>query len=277
VALRNLLAGLSSLPWFRDLYKIVKPLPILGLMARGLRPLVLPGGFRVWMQVPSGSGKGLWLNLDPFYEEPYLDGEYELPIQKLLAKYLPRGSTFYDIGGHIGFISMIAARLVGKEGRVFSFEPDPENATKTQEHVKRNLLGQVEVVPFAVWSQCGHVVFSLPPRSSGRAVGKVVPTSSLHTRDTEIEVQAITLDSFAHDHPVPDLIKIDVEGAEAQVLEGAGEVFDCAKPTLIVEVHHQQAEAQVVGWLREKGYALEWLTQESGFPRHLLARPNGAD
>jgi hypothetical protein len=92
----------------------------------------------------------------------------------------------------------------------------------------------------------------------------------------EIEVRAITLDSFARDHQAPRLIKIDVEGAEVQVLEGAGNVFDDAKPILICEVHNQEAATWVEGWLKQRSYVLEWLTDDIPFPRHLLALPAGA-
>ena len=83
---------------------------------------------------------------------------------------------------------------------------------------------------------------------------------------------AIALNDFAQAHPAPTLIKIDVEGAEADVLRGSEEIFARSKPVLICEVHHGQAAEDVTRWLNERGYTFEWLEASSQFPRHLLAR-----
>ena len=69
------------------------------------------------------------------------------------------GACFYDVGAHIGFYSLLAARLVGQGGHVVAFEPDPANAAVLRENITRNNLGQIEVVPVALWSHCGVVAF----------------------------------------------------------------------------------------------------------------------
>jgi Methyltransferase FkbM domain len=73
--------------------------------------------------------------------------------------------------------------------------------------------------------------------------------------------------------PPPTLIKIDVEGAEAEVLRGAEKTFARSHPVVICEVHHGRAEEEVCSWLSQQGYSLGWLATDAKFPRHLLALP----
>jgi FkbM family methyltransferase len=213
----------------------------------------------------------VWAHLDPRFESNYADGKYEAPIQKTLSKYLQTGGVFYDVGAHIGILSMFAAQLVGKQGAVFAFEPDPQNAKRIDEHVSRNMLGQLQVVPYAVWSSPGCLQFARASAHSSRNQGAVVTDSRANGENT-IEVEAIALDDFAKRHLSPTLIKVDVEGAEIDVLRGSEEIFAQTRPVLICEVHHGKAAQEVTQWLSEKGYAFEWLEDWPQFPRHLLAR-----
>ena len=90
--------------------------------------------------------------------------------------------------------------------------------------------------------------------------------------DDAIEVEAIALDTFAEKHRLPTVIKVDVEGAEAEVLRGSERVFAQAKPILICEVHGSKEADDVIGWLSDHGYRYQWLDSSPEFPRHLLAQ-----
>jgi hypothetical protein len=93
-----------------------------------------------------------------------------------------------------------------------------------------------------------------------------------------IIVPAVTLDDFiAAGGPVPQLIKIDVEGGEYQVLSGGPSLFASRRPLLIVEVHHQQAAEQISAWLDEYRYCSQWAIPTEGFPRCLFAWPTEHD
>src|ERR1019366_5321984 len=129
-------AGRASMSLrLQNLYALVQGVPLLGELARRVVAHALPHGTRVWAQTRVGLAKGLWLNLDPRFERHYAEGYYEPAIQKILAEKLSSGGTFSDAGGHIGFVSLIAARLVGDSGAVYSFEADPENAGRINQHV----------------------------------------------------------------------------------------------------------------------------------------------
>jgi FkbM family methyltransferase len=248
--------------------------PLVGAPLRRLARGVIPAETRIWLQIPDGLGKGLWAHLDPRYEAIYAEGQYEQPIQRVLSAQLQPSSVFYDVGAHVGIVSMFGAQLVGAKGAVFAFEAEPENTGRIEEHLRRNNLEQIRVIPRAVWSSPGLLRFGRASAQSSRNQGAVVPDSAASGEST-IEVKAVSLDDFAKENPFPTLIKIDVEGAEADVLRGSEELFARAKPVLICEVHHAQAAEEVTRWLLARGYAFEWLEDSPQFPRHLLARWSG--
>jgi FkbM family methyltransferase len=213
------------------------------------------------------------LNVDPRYEGDYAQGSYETTIQKTLAELLCEGGTFYDVGAHIGFISLIAARLVGESGAVFAFEADPENAGRLEQHVLRNGFTQITVFPLAVWSRSGTLRFQRASEFSSHNQGSVVGSCGEAGAPGIIEVNAQSLDAFAESHRSPALVKIDVEGGEVEVLRGAERLFSKARPALICEAHDRGSMEFIESYLAEKQYSLRWLTCGSGFPRHLLAEP----
>ena len=270
------LAAYASLsPRLQSLYAFVQTLPVLGGLARKVVAISLPRGSRVWIQARAGLARGLWLNLDPRFDREFAQGFYEPAIQKILAEHLGEGGIFYDVGAHIGFISLIAARLVGESGAVFAFEADPENAGRIKQHVLRNGFAQISVFPLAVWSQSGTLRFQRSSELSGHKQGAVVGAGGEAPALEMIEVKALSLDEFVESHRTPTLIKIDVEGGEIEVLRGAERIFSKAMPTLICEVHNQGALEFTESYLAEKHYSVQWLSCGPEFPRHLLAEPRG--
>lgn len=254
-------------------YFALKRIPMLGKLLRTIVRWQIPTRSRLWVQILHGQGEGLWLHLNPRYELHYWNGAYEPEVQKLLADYLHPGDVFYDIGAHIGFFSLIAARLVGKEGAVFAFEPDPENVARIEEHIQRNELNQVQVVPLAVWSASEQrLYFQRASEFSSRNTGAIVQTPTSTGIDV-IEVQTITLDEFVQNHRPPTLVKVDVEGGESEVLKGAIWTFEIVRPLLICEVH-DEANRQFVTQMLKGKYVFLWLDGEAApFPKRLFAMP----
>ena len=245
---------------------------MLGKCAHRLMLRIIPVGTRFATRVRKGEGAGLRLSLDPRYEAPYAAGFHETALLACLVAHLRPGDVLYDVGAHIGYISLVAARLVGPSGRVFAFEADPENADRITGHVQMNALPQVELVPAAVWSECKTLSFHRASASSSRNTGAVGASNQDNSVDGIIVVEAVTLDRFVEDHRSPAVVKVDVEGAEEEVLKGAEEVFRTSKPTLICEVHHGRAAEGVAAWLARMGYQWKWLGDDVAFPRHLIAQ-----
>jgi FkbM family methyltransferase len=270
----SLLTRVVCAPTVQSLYARAREVPILGKLLHKLALRVLPGGTRVTTCVRRGLGSGLVLTLNPRYEAQYATGTYEVALLKYLAARLKQGDVLYDVGGHIGFVSLVGAQLVGPKGRVFAFEADPENASRIRDHAQMNVLPQVEVIPAAVWSECKTLSFHRAPASTSRNTGAVADGAENATVDEMIVVEAVTLDRFALYHRPPTVIKIDVEGGEEEVLKGAETVFLRGKPLLICEIHHARSAESVASWLKSVGYSWKWHGRESRFPRHLVAQPN---
>jgi FkbM family methyltransferase len=250
---------------------------VLGECTHQLMLRLMPAGTRLAIRVRKGAGAGLRLSLDPRYEAQYAAGFHETALLACLAAHLQPGDVLYDVGAHIGYISLVAARLVGASGKVFAFEADPENATRITGHAEMNALPQVELVGAAVWSECKTLSFYRAAATSSRNTGAVTTLERGKTADGVIVVEAVTLDHFAADHRSPTLVKIDVEGAEEEVLKGAEEVIRRSKPTLICEVHNERAAEGVAAWLARMGYQSKWLGKGLEFPRHLVARADGIE
>src|SRR5579864_6988655 len=106
----------------------------------------------VWVQVEHGLAEGLWMRLH-LPEETFLwRGDHEPDVQALLAKFLKPGSIAYDVGSYVGFFALGMARVLGRQGQVFAFEPDPDNALRIREHiVKNSRAAPIQVVEAAVW------------------------------------------------------------------------------------------------------------------------------
>lgn len=257
----------------RALYGRLRRLPVVGAGLGWLANRLYPRGRRVWVTVQGSLAKGLWMHLDPHYEESYRTADYETAVQEFLAEHLRRGDTFYEVGAHIGFLSLGAARLVGTEGDVVAFEADPDNAARIEEHLRRNSLAQARVVSQAVWSGAGRLRFERASPFSSRNTGAVQEDPASDCNSDAIEVEAVALDDYVRGRRPPSLIKIDVEGGELQVLKGAEGLISERRPIVLCEVHSAGLALQVEKWLLERGYALEWFADETKFPRHLTARP----
>ena len=156
---------------------------------------------------------------------------------------LPRGGTFFDVGAHYGWISTLAAIHVGSAGQVVSFEPSPVLVDILELHRRANRLSQMQIVRAAISntedpeSSFFLINEGLSSRNSLTIGADDVPYIDRENK-TQMRVRSLTLDGFARSSgTVPNLIKIDVEGAELLVLEGAQELLAAHHPDLIVGVH----------------------------------------
>lgn len=227
-------------------------------------------------QIAHGIGRGLWIN--PHGNNPgYALGTSEPELQQTLSRLLAPRMTFYDIGANVGFFTVIGAQLVGPGGKVYAFDPVPSNAEALRHNLVLNRMNHAEVVEVAV--------SSAPGRSQLRVAGEtvlahLVDVSSTRTEDGDIEVQVTTLDhEVANGRKPPDVIKMDIEGAEIKALEGMGQTLETFRPTLIVELHG--TGDAFATFFRDRGYEIRRLgearsiTQFSGLYEHVVAAPVG--
>lgn len=147
------------------------------------------------------------VNFDPFQCE-------------LFKKSVRPGNIVLDIGAHIGWYTLQAARVVGSAGRVYAFEPDPQNYSTLVQNVQRNGLGErVILTPRAVCDKPGPASLFIDGTSEG-----VRSSSSLVAIPPEMQgkmrVECVTIDDFLDTSVAVDIVKMDIEGAELKALRG---------------------------------------------------------
>ncbi|MEQ8384392.1 MAG: FkbM family methyltransferase [Coleofasciculus sp. A1-SPW-01] len=162
--------------------------------------------------------------------------EVELAVHRILGRHLNPGHVFIDIGANFGLHTLYAAKLVGDKGFVFAFEPVPANLKLLRRNVALSgVQQQVKIVPKAVSNSSEpFVTFYLPPE-------EVAVTASLCSNPVTyktIQLSNVRLDDYWSNLDLPvQFIKIDVEGAELEVLRGAENLLKQWHPTLLIEVH----------------------------------------
>jgi FkbM family methyltransferase len=154
------------------------------------------------------------------FSSEVLSQKYEQDTSAVLRTYLRPGMAVIDVGAHVGCHALLAARLVGPEGKVYAFEPSPDNFALLQKNVALNGYRNVELIPKAVAEKTGTVTFHLSPEGNDR--NAIFESSRAARRGRSVQVQTVSLDDFLEQKSWPqvDLIKIDVEGAEPLVFEG---------------------------------------------------------
>jgi FkbM family methyltransferase len=204
--------------------------------------------------IQRGVGKGLKFNAGPS-NAGYILGTTEPVVQDALKRYLKPGMTVWDAGANVGFFSMLAARLVGPGGRVVCLEPLSKNAKRVEYNAALNGFGHVIVRREALGRRDGRAPFVVAPEST---MGMLSESNFLKPDQRvvgEVEVPLRTIDSLvAEGVPRPDLIKLDIEGTEADALAGGAETLRVVRPVLLVELHGtNQAVAEVLGRLGYHG------------------------
>lgn len=195
-------------------------------------------------------------------------GTYEKEQTLAFEQLLKPGSVLFDVGAHVGYYSLLTSRLVGEKGRVLAFEAMPRNAAFLRHHVAQNRCSNVEVIEGAVSDRQGIARFG---RGTGSGTGRLAESG-------ELEVKTMTLDDIAVDRGVlPGFMKIDVEGAEERVLDGASLILREKKPVIFLSTHGADIHARCCARLRTLGYELRPIFGTSlDDATEVLALPSGA-
>jgi FkbM family methyltransferase len=221
--------------------------------ARFWRPFV-EARLRHWCadrMVLRPTAHGFAMKVNPrFYSDYgiYFWGEYDAEMSAFLLNHCREGMVCVDAGACHGFFSLLMARSVGSEGRVYTFEPLPANFQRVQENLALNGLTNVTVSPTALSDSCGTACFQAPDdrfglftdehhrRRTGNNPGSGFLTGA--AGQGTLEVRQETLDDFVRRNQVGrlDLLKIDVEGAELALLRGARCLADF-RPVICIELN----------------------------------------
>jgi FkbM family methyltransferase len=203
----------------------------------------------------------------------YIYGNWEPVATQAVLSYAKRGMCVFDIGAHLGYYSLLLAKCVGTVGRVVSFEPSPGNFSTLQKNISINNLEYIELINKAVFSRSGMIAMSVSPTDNSSGDWSICR----QVNGGSIQVQTISLDQFCEaNHVFPDFLKIDVEGAEYDVLMGGGETIGRTQPTMLIELHHfdgDLAANRVPDLLSKWNYHVQWLEK---WPQtsQILAQPS---
>jgi len=157
-------------------------------------------------------------------------GTYEREKLDQLASLLPAGGVCYDLGAQAGYHAVLASKLAGGSGIVYAFEPLPRNQIFLRRNLELNAIRNVIVVAAAVTDRDGELCFD---------PGAGFMAGHLNMQGEGIRVRAVSLDQWIYQEGArpPDVIKIDVEGAELSVLGGAERVIRERRPAVLLDTH----------------------------------------
>lgn len=186
----------------------------------------------------------------------YVLGTTEQPMQQAIAEHLRPGGVFYDIGAHVGFFTVLGARLVGEQGRVYTFEPLPANVAALRHNLALNAFPHVELFDAAVSETAGESGLQLVGNSTGP---KLLEAGVREDSRGTITVRTVALDALlaAGQIQPATVMKVDVEGAEIEVMRGARQLLTQHRPVVICEMHGRNAE--YVALMAELGYQVRTL------------------
>lgn len=189
-----------------------------------------------------------------------------------LINTLKRGQTFFDIGANVGYYTILGSRLVGEGGSVVAIEPDLRNLFHLYQHVTMNKADNVTIVAAACADTLSVAAFSPGMNCATGHLASGIDHHGNRIRNGSGIVSTVTLDEVVRRYGVaPDVVKIDVEGAEYLVLKGAEKTLLKARPKIFLSVHSEELRSMCLEFLENLDYAFDVLSQDECNPTEFLA------
>ena len=200
----------------------------------------------------------------------------------IIEHFQPKnGEIVVDVGAHYGRYTLIAAKRVGPKGKVISIEADPKNMDMLNKNIKLNKLEHIITLNYAVSSNKSKVKLYTPEQESDYTIYNTIISNRCNPNEKFIEVNANTLDNLLQENEISaeevDWIKIDVEGAELEVLKGAHNVLLNSKDIAILIEIHNLAEGRnlyenIMDLLKPYNFKIEFEMIHEGGERHIIVR-----
>jgi FkbM family methyltransferase len=199
----------------------------------------------------------------------------------IIEHFTPKeGDIVVDIGAHMGRYTIISSKRVGANGKVVAIEAHPSNFEMLKSNIKLNQLTNVIPLNYAAYSKETKIKLYLPDEESGYTMHHSIMSNYVFTKykdkteDKFVEVSANTLDYLLQLNEITDVnwVKIDVEGAEFEVLKGASNVLSKSKDiALLIEVHGKDTYEPIIESLRSYNFKIDFeKTYENG-EKHIIA------
>ncbi len=213
----------------------------------------------LWLVDELHLGLKMRLNISEFLQAHlYLFGSYELPTVRFIRRYLREGSVAMDVGAQIGYLTLVMATAANRNTRVISFEPEKVNLERFNENMSLNSVTNVELRRQAVTDSPGTIRLYLSTDHNSGTHSTIANDPNVGT-DFE-EVPATTIDEASKSIGLErlDLVKIDVEGAEYEVVQGAQGSIASFKPTFIIELSEGIQNSRGFSTIRFKQMMLDY-------------------
>lgn len=179
---------------------------------------IVGGGFRLRGDDATFDVDGVRLVTPRRFVPHFIQAPYEPDLLMWLDHNLAPGGVAIDVGAHVGYLSIVMAKLVGSAGHVYAIEPALENVAYLTKNLEANHVRNVDILPVAAAAEPGLATFRINESSDSFGFFEHPNTSTISTRS----VPVMSIDSIFSESSLPrlDLIKIDVEGAELETLSG---------------------------------------------------------
>lgn len=249
-----------------------------GLVNSRIAPAV-----RRWANVSYSSGpaifplaeplKGYRMRLEWQVSKAFVFGTFEPEVARLLLQVIQPNWVVCDVGAHIGYFALLLAKLVGPGGKVIAFEPCPDNFRTLEENVRMNDCRNVVLEKRAVAATTG--VMSLKSNDTN----ELTSTASLVHGQPVMDVETVSLDDYSSRlQEQIRFVMMDVEGAEAAVLQGMRSLLRRDRPTVLIELHGFDSWGEnhpALRELRSMDYQFRFL-DKAGCQVHILAEPGNS-
>jgi FkbM family methyltransferase len=209
-----------------------------------------PAGFET--EVPGG-GRLFLHHRDDIGLVVLMTGSFERAEVELARSHSRAATTAIDVGANVGIFTVPLALAVGARGHVIAVEPSPENVAQLEHNIRLNQLANVDVHPIALAAVPGEVELQLGADPAFHSTSTVV-----RSRDAAVAtlVRANTLDAVWRDAGSPEVsfLKIDTEGAELGVLQGASELLAAHRMPILLEAKERERLRDLDALLVPLGY-----------------------
>jgi FkbM family methyltransferase len=210
-------------------------------------------------------GDRFYLNYDDGWFSTYVavHGYWEKTESDLIRRYVRPGMRALDLGANIGYYTLILSNLVGPQGKVVAFEPEPH----CYELLKKNVAGlknrNVEIVPSAAWDTTGEIEFYVNAEDTMDHTAVAIREKSLRRT-----VRATAVDDYIGDGTF-DFIKMDIQGGEGHALKGMRRMFERKPPEVMITEFWPAAlrkagtpPEELFDWLLGLGYHIQAINEE---------------
>jgi FkbM family methyltransferase len=205
----------------------------------------LPWGGKIFIHPQEAIGRAIWLT-----------GVHEIATTEAIFRLLPRGGCGVDVGANIGYMTSAMIGALGNCGHVLACEPHPGIFCELEDNTKLNMLSKpaeltVSLLKIALSESEGSAGLCLDPMEQNQGSGSLQNQHGEH----HITVPTMRLDAIVDSRSV-DVLKIDVEGHEMSVLQGAEGVLAGGRVRHIIFENHDGEASPIPKWLKERGYSI---------------------